>query len=357
MYFALIGLLLIAPENPDMGVTLAIAPWIIPAVGTLLSTGSSLYNSAKDRLQSQSNLSSEIAYNKEAATLAHQRNLESWEKNRAWEEEMWHMSNTYNSPQAQMARLKQAGINPRLVYGSSGATGGMSSPMSSSSPAPYKWETPNFSQVKPFHVTGDGIGSYVDLKAKQAQVDAIEAQADLTQQKAATEAINTALKAHEEGSGNASRYYWNRSWKMHDDRDISRSRGIQEGALAEYSMEMAMEKLNQLRLDNQNKSNQINLTAEQVIGQRIKNEYEGKGISTQNMKLIYNQLKDSGMDQEAIASTLLFAGVSAEALQYVLPAGIIGKALRNVRVPKAKRPRYNSAESWRDLDRRLTPNH
>lgn len=31
---------------------------------------------------------------------------------------MWRMNNAYNSPEAQMARLKKAGLNPNLVYGS-----------------------------------------------------------------------------------------------------------------------------------------------------------------------------------------------------------------------------------------------
>lgn len=49
-------------------------------------------------------------------------------KNRDWNERMyerqkydnrynWHMQNAYNSPEQQMERLKQAGLNPNLVYG------------------------------------------------------------------------------------------------------------------------------------------------------------------------------------------------------------------------------------------------
>lgn len=39
--------------------------------------------------------------------------------------EFWHMQNEYNHPKAQMERLKEAGLNPNLVYGEgvSGATG------------------------------------------------------------------------------------------------------------------------------------------------------------------------------------------------------------------------------------------
>lgn len=45
----------------------------------------------------------------------------------------WKMANEYNSPSAQMARYKAAGLNPNLVYGSLGQTaaGNISSPSSS----------------------------------------------------------------------------------------------------------------------------------------------------------------------------------------------------------------------------------
>jgi len=44
-----------------------------------------------------------------------------------FELEMWNKSNEYNSPQAQMARLKSAGLNPNLVYGSGTVSGNSSS--------------------------------------------------------------------------------------------------------------------------------------------------------------------------------------------------------------------------------------
>ena len=40
----------------------------------------------------------------------------------AWNLEQWYRENEYNLPTAQMARLKAAGLNPNLVYGSGGAS-------------------------------------------------------------------------------------------------------------------------------------------------------------------------------------------------------------------------------------------
>lgn len=48
-----------------------------------------------------------------AATVANQRNIENWNR-----------QNQYNDPSAAMARLKAAGLNPNMVYGTGSATGG-----------------------------------------------------------------------------------------------------------------------------------------------------------------------------------------------------------------------------------------
>lgn len=46
----------------------------------------------------------------------------------AWNRELeqWHRANEYNSPQAQMARLKAAGLNPNMVYGTGTQAAGQS---------------------------------------------------------------------------------------------------------------------------------------------------------------------------------------------------------------------------------------
>ena len=62
-------------------------------------------------------------------------------KTREWNEKMyamqrqdaladWRMQNEYNHPSAQMARLREAGLNPNLVYGK-GADATMAAPIRS----------------------------------------------------------------------------------------------------------------------------------------------------------------------------------------------------------------------------------
>lgn len=54
----------------------------------------------------------------------------------------WHMQNAYNDPAAQMQRLKGAGLNPNLVYGSGAAAQTAQSAPRSSSVSQPKYTTP-----------------------------------------------------------------------------------------------------------------------------------------------------------------------------------------------------------------------
>lgn len=49
-------------------------------------------------------------------------------KQRQWAESMWHKQNAYNTPTAQMQRLRDAGLNPALMYGK-GTTGNAEKPL------------------------------------------------------------------------------------------------------------------------------------------------------------------------------------------------------------------------------------
>lgn len=79
----------------------------------------------------------------------------------------WTMQNEYNSPQAQMQRLKAAGLNPNLVYGHGAvADAGAVRP---SSPTSMNFKTPDFDM-------GSTVGSYLDAKMKNQQLDNLKAQ-------------------------------------------------------------------------------------------------------------------------------------------------------------------------------------
>lgn len=53
----------------------------------------------------------------------------------------WQMQNAYNTPKQQMQRLKDAGLNPALIYGTSANTG-VAGSVAPSRPAPYNIKDP-----------------------------------------------------------------------------------------------------------------------------------------------------------------------------------------------------------------------
>ena len=84
---------------------------LIGGLGAYLSSKSS--NSASLRAARETN-----ATNKSIA-----------ERNNQFNYEMWMRNNEYNSPASQVQRFKDAGLNPALIYGSSGNAGNSSAPV------------------------------------------------------------------------------------------------------------------------------------------------------------------------------------------------------------------------------------
>lgn len=84
---------------------------------------------------------------------------------REWALEDWKMNNDYNHPSSQMARLRDAGLNPNLVYGNGATTTAtpvrQSPSYASNLPAP---------QLDVRSATSS-LMSYYDVQLKEAQVD------------------------------------------------------------------------------------------------------------------------------------------------------------------------------------------
>lgn len=90
---------------------------------------------------------------------------------------MWNAQNAYNHPSAQMARLKEAGLNPMLVYGNGSVFGNTSGSAPSYRPADV---TGKYSGL------GKGFSSYVaarqlnqNLQLGQEQIDQVKANTQL----------------------------------------------------------------------------------------------------------------------------------------------------------------------------------
>ncbi len=79
---------------------------------------------------------------------------------------MWNMNNAYNAPSAQMQRLKDAGLNPNLVYGNGSVGNSSSAPTAATAPTMQAYQMPQ-------NMFGD-LSSAMDSVLKAAQIKKTE---------------------------------------------------------------------------------------------------------------------------------------------------------------------------------------
>lgn len=128
----------------------------------------------------------QIRANKKADERANQWANEAQNRANAENIKFWNLQNDYNSPNGQMSRLRQAGLNPNLVYGNGATAQG-------SSIAPSKAaETRSTSNAGPFSQIASTIG-------QSLQNDNLRTQNTVLMQEAALKAAQTAT----EGTKNA----------------------------------------------------------------------------------------------------------------------------------------------------------
>lgn len=103
-------------------------------------------------------------YNKELADVQNQYNLD-----------MWNRQNEYNSPQAQMQRFQEAGLNPNLIYGQ-GTSGNASSPAVQVAPEPVRIDKGMQEIGKAFNLQQLMVG-YANLRKALAEAKISEVNA------------------------------------------------------------------------------------------------------------------------------------------------------------------------------------
>lgn len=128
---------------------------------------------------------------------------------RDWDYQMWKESNRYNSPRQQMMRLRAAGLNPYLIYGSGSSSGGTTSPI--------KADRPLMNDILAGQTNLNPLGmldKFNDLRVRNAQVNNIEANTELLDQRN----INEGIKAF-----NYSQDYLTKKQKYDITNDIRKS--------------------------------------------------------------------------------------------------------------------------------------
>ena len=149
-------------------------------IGSAISSIANLFGQQQAYKQDVKRDQSQFQHNKEMAEYAYSRDLEQWER-----------ANLYNAPTQQMARLREAGLNPAMIYGSGGAkTTAAQLPKYQAPRAEYKADAPNLGAL-------NMLGMYQDFALKSAQIDNVKAQTEGKELDNAITGFNKSIKAIE----------------------------------------------------------------------------------------------------------------------------------------------------------------
>lgn len=161
--------------------------WAAIAQGASEIGGSLLQNTFNKNAQRR-----QFRHNQQMAEYAYAQDLQMWNRQSAYNKLMWDLQNQYNLPENQMQRLRDAGLNPNLIYGT-GAAGGQAGSIQSAQMPKYQQVRAQYN-FQPFRMP-DILGLYTQLRQSNAQVDNVEANTALTEEKRLTEAVNRSLTA------------------------------------------------------------------------------------------------------------------------------------------------------------------
>lgn len=129
----------------------------VSALGSLFGSGVNLGTQAIGNRR-------QLKYQKQMADYEYDKNMQ-----------MWNTQNAYNAPSAQMDRLKAAGLNPNMVYGTGAVANSASQiPQYQSQRVDYNLDA-GFDPVRT-------LGAYQDFRMKSAQISNVTKQNDLLQE-------------------------------------------------------------------------------------------------------------------------------------------------------------------------------
>lgn len=170
----------------------------------------------------------------DAFNMQNERDDSTWNRQNDYNLKMWEKENAYNSPAAMMARYKEAGLNPALIYGQSNqggsvATANLDSGRITGAGTTKDWrpQAPDLSGL----ATGiaDGVNAYYNLEQKSAQTDNLRATNNVLQEEARLKAAQTLRTLTDEYYGQVKaegQTYKNASYQFQNDletelRDVS----------------------------------------------------------------------------------------------------------------------------------------
>lgn len=245
--------------------------------GTLIGVGGSLIGARWNRKWQQ-----------KQNEIDRQHAIDMYNQQRADEIEFWNMQNAYNHPTQQMQRLREAGLNPHLVYGK-----GADNTASSLSSPKYNEQNQNAPMLDPgllnraFSQLGGAFMSYVDLKQKQAQTDNLHEQLNLLKRQTLLTEAKTANTLSDTAMTD---YQRQQATELHDSiiRKAQLENDISEKSLKAMDLKMTLD-LN--RDERERLSNAVNVRATMQSILESKERVTTNEIQREHIKQQIDQLK------------------------------------------------------------------
>ena len=149
--------------------------------GPLLAAGlfSSMAGSAIGAAQNNNNIRRQLAFQKAENQKTREYNMMLARYQNQENLAQWNRQNQYNLPEKQMQRLRQAGLNPDLMYSNGTVGNSMSSPeMTSGAPA----SPMDYSALGGMRTFGDVVTQTLNNEMQRAQIEAIKANTNKTKE-------------------------------------------------------------------------------------------------------------------------------------------------------------------------------
>jgi len=141
-------------------------------LGGLINTGAGLLQGILNRKTSRENTDKTIQANKEQAQYAFDQNRIDRNAQNAYNLDLWNKQNLYNSPESQMERYKEAGLNPNLIYGTGTTSAGNTGLAPKSETSKYQAPRQEYRYTPP--QVGTALTRYQDATMKKAQIDNVQ---------------------------------------------------------------------------------------------------------------------------------------------------------------------------------------
>lgn len=163
--------------------------------GSVINAGSSLIGSIAGAIGQNKIVNKQIEAQKAENQKNREYNMMLARQQNQWNLEQWQRENDYNSPTSQMARLRQAGLNPDLMYGQ-GTTGNSAGSPEMTSGAPS--EPTDMSAMLSKRSFGQTMQQILDKEQQrrmnEAQIEAIKANTNKTNSETQGQDINNAIQ-------------------------------------------------------------------------------------------------------------------------------------------------------------------